>query len=70
MSSEQAFPGSDLRSAAQDYKRDAERKQKWALGTTFTRGRGENNPRPKKTSEVYVIVQESPEAVHGRPLLT
>lgn len=54
MSSEQAFAGSDLRSAAQDYKRDAEHKAKWAMGVTITPGRGEANPRPRKRSETYV----------------
>ncbi|KAI5269083.1 hypothetical protein E4T47_07293 [Aureobasidium subglaciale] len=53
MSSEQAFPGSDIRSAAQDYKRDAEHKSKWAMGVAFTQGRGEDNPRPRKRSETH-----------------
>ncbi|KAG2161804.1 hypothetical protein VTO58DRAFT_109703 [Aureobasidium pullulans] len=53
MSSEQAFAGSDLRSAAQDYKRDAEHKAKWAMGITITPGRGEANPRPRKRSETH-----------------
>ncbi|KAG9654206.1 hypothetical protein KCU95_g8619, partial [Aureobasidium melanogenum] len=49
MSSEQAFE-SDLRSAAQDYKRDAEQKAKWGMGATFTKGRGDN-PKPVKRSK-------------------
>jgi hypothetical protein len=59
MSSEQAYPGSDLRSAARDYQRDAEHKAKYAFGVTFTQGRGEANPRPTKTSEVYVYTAPS-----------
>ncbi|KAG9516170.1 hypothetical protein KCU71_g14928, partial [Aureobasidium melanogenum] len=51
MSSEQAFE-SDLRSAAQDYKRDAEQKAKWGMGTAFTKGRGDN-PKPVKRSKTY-----------------
>ncbi|KAK6003676.1 hypothetical protein QM012_009447 [Aureobasidium pullulans] len=50
MSSEQTFPESDLRSAAQDYKRDAEQKAKWGMGATFTKGRGDN-PKPVKRSK-------------------
>ena len=53
MSSEQTFPESDLRSAAQDYKRDAEQKAKWGMGATFTKGRGDN-PKPVKRSKTYV----------------
>ncbi|KAI4729489.1 hypothetical protein E4T49_02719 [Aureobasidium sp. EXF-10728] len=40
MSSEQAFPESDLRSAAQDYKRDADKKAKWAMGAVCTDDQG------------------------------
>jgi hypothetical protein len=50
MSSEQAFPESDLRSAARDYKRDADQKAKWGMGAAFTKGRGEN-PMPVKRSK-------------------
>lgn len=53
MSSEQAFPESDLRSAAQDYKRDADQKAKWGMGAAFTKGRGDN-PMPVKRSKTYV----------------
>ena len=50
MSSEQTFPESDLRSAAQDYKRDADQKAKWGMGAAFTKGRGDN-PMPVKRSK-------------------
>jgi len=52
MSSEQTFSTSDLRSTAQDYKRDAARKHKWALGPTeVIRGRAEEKPRPHRPAE-------------------
>jgi len=52
MSSEQTFSTSDLRSAAQDYKRDATRKHKWALGTAETTGRlAGGKLRPHRPSE-------------------
>jgi hypothetical protein len=47
MSSEQASSTSDLRSTAQDYKRDADHKAKWGMGAVFTQGRGEN-PMPMR----------------------
>jgi len=50
MSSEQTFPESDLRSAAQDYKRDADQKAKWGMGAAFTKGHGDN-PIPVKRSK-------------------
>lgn len=48
---------SDLRAAAQDYKRDAEQKAKWANGAMYTRGRGgtDVNPRPVQMHEAYDI---------------
>lgn len=44
---------SDLRASAQDYKRDAEQKAKWANGAMYTRGRGgtDVNPRPVQMHE-------------------
>jgi len=52
MSSEQTFSTSDLRSTAQDYKRDAARKHKWALGVAATTGRAAGGkPRPHRPSE-------------------
>ena len=51
MSSEQTFSTSDLRSTAQDYKRDATRKHKWRLGPVERVGRGISNPRPFRPSE-------------------
>ncbi|KAK5129702.1 hypothetical protein LTR08_002946 [Meristemomyces frigidus] len=54
MSSEQPFSTSDLRSTAQDYKRDAARKHKWALGAVATAGTGRpvgGKPRPHRPSE-------------------
>ena len=51
MSSEQTFSTSDLRSTAQDYKRDAARKAKWHLGPVERDGRGVGNPRPFRPSE-------------------
>ncbi|KAI4749928.1 hypothetical protein E4T44_14972, partial [Aureobasidium sp. EXF-8845] len=47
MSSEQTSSTSDLRSASQDYKRDADHKAKWGMGAVFTQGRGEN-PMPMR----------------------
>ncbi|KAK3673001.1 hypothetical protein LTR78_007112 [Recurvomyces mirabilis] len=52
MSSEQTFSTSDLRSTAQDYKRDAARKHKWQLGSNTTTGRAAGGkPRPHRPSE-------------------
>ncbi|KAI7500280.1 hypothetical protein KC367_g3746 [Hortaea werneckii] len=52
MSSEQTLPTSDLRSTAQDYKRDAARKHKWAHGSAMTAGRAAGGrPRPHRPSE-------------------
>ncbi|KAH9811178.1 hypothetical protein Tdes44962_MAKER05911 [Teratosphaeria destructans] len=56
MSSEQTLPTfstSDLRSTAQDYKRDAARKHKWALGTApMAAGRQQGGkPRPHRPNE-------------------
>lgn len=51
MSSEQTFSTSDLRSTAQDSKRDAARKHKWAFGSVERVGRGVGNPRPFRPSE-------------------
>lgn len=52
MSSEQTSSNADLRSTAQDYKRDATRKQKWALGpAVIASGRAEGKPRPRRPSE-------------------
>jgi hypothetical protein len=52
MSSEQTFSTSDLRGTAQDYKRDAARKHKWALGATDSViGRADEKPRPFRPSE-------------------
>ncbi|CZT16104.1 uncharacterized protein RCC_01945 [Ramularia collo-cygni] len=52
MSSEQSSSNADLRSTAQDYKRDAIRKQKWALGPALiSSGRAEGKPRPRRPSE-------------------
>jgi len=52
MSSEQTSSNADLRSTAQDYKRDATRKQKWALGpAVISSGRSEGKPRPRRPSE-------------------
>lgn len=51
MSSEQTFSQADLRSTAQDYKRDAARKHKWALGSVEGVGRAEGKPRPHRPSE-------------------
>ncbi|KAF2769635.1 hypothetical protein EJ03DRAFT_312006 [Teratosphaeria nubilosa] len=60
MSSEQTLPTfstSDLRSTAQDYKRDAARKHKWALGTApIAAGRQQGGkPRPHRPNETYVF---------------
>ncbi|KAK6428934.1 hypothetical protein LTR95_014920 [Oleoguttula sp. CCFEE 5521] len=54
MSSEQILPASDLRSAAQDSKRDAARKAKWSLGAIERAGRGEGNPRPLRPSDTRI----------------
>lgn len=55
MSSEQTFSTGDLRSTAQDYKRDAARKHKWALGSVATTGRvAGGKPRPHRPSETQV----------------
>lgn len=51
MSSEQAFSNADLRATAQDYKRDASHKHKWALGSTGGVGRAPAKPRPHRPSE-------------------
>lgn len=52
MSSEQTFSTNDLRGTAQDYKRDATRKAKWALGATESKsGRAPGKPRPHRPSE-------------------
>lgn len=54
MSSEQTFSTGDLRSTAQDYKRDAARKHKWALGSVATTGRvAGGKPRPHRPSETF-----------------
>jgi hypothetical protein len=53
MSAEHTFSTSDLRSTAQDYKRDAAHKHKWHLGAVEVVGRGAGNPRPFKASETY-----------------
>jgi len=51
MSSEQTFSNADLRSTAQDSKREAARKHKWHLGPVERVGRGAGNPRPHRPSE-------------------
>lgn len=51
MSSEQTFSNADLRATAQDYKRDASHKHKWALGSTGGVGRAPAKPRPHRPSE-------------------
>lgn len=51
MSSEQILPASDLRSAAQDSKRDAARKHKWGMGAIERVGRPEGNARPARPSD-------------------
>ncbi|KAI5360765.1 hypothetical protein Slin15195_G086810 [Septoria linicola] len=51
MSSEQSFSNADLRATAQDYKRDATQKHKWALGSTGGPGRAVEKPRPHRPSE-------------------
>ncbi|KAK5117947.1 hypothetical protein LTR62_003991 [Meristemomyces frigidus] len=52
MSSEQTCSSSDLRSTAQDSKREATRKHKWALGGNITTGRAAGGkPRPHRPSE-------------------
>lgn len=51
MSSEQTFSTADLRSSAQNSKRDAARKHKWALGAVDRVGRAEGKPRPQRPSE-------------------
>jgi len=51
MSSGPTFSNSDLRSTAQDSKRAANRKHKWALGAVERVGRGAGNPRPSRASE-------------------
>jgi len=53
MSSEQSIPTSDLRGAAQDYKRDATRKHKWALGSVAPHGREDSHPRPQRPHETF-----------------
>lgn len=53
MSADQTSSTSDLRSAAQDYKRDAARKHKWSMGAMETRGRGVGNPRPLRPSDTH-----------------
>lgn len=47
----QSSSTSDLRSAAQDHKRDAARKHKWGMGAKETLGRGVGNPRPLRPSD-------------------
>lgn len=55
MSSEQTFSTNDLRSTAQDYKREAARKHKWALGSVETPGRvAGGKPRPHRPNETCV----------------
>ncbi|KAL1303371.1 hypothetical protein AAFC00_006768 [Neodothiora populina] len=45
---------SDLRAAAQDYKRDEDEKRKWALGPKYARGRGADaHPRPMRVNESF-----------------
>ncbi|EMF11411.1 uncharacterized protein SEPMUDRAFT_150348 [Sphaerulina musiva SO2202] len=51
MSSEQTLSNADLRATAQDYKRDASHKHKWALGSTGGPGRAVEKPRPYRPSE-------------------
>ena len=51
MSSEQAHPTSDLRAAAQDYKREEQQKAKWALGPKYAAGRADAHPRPLRPSD-------------------
>ncbi|QIW95786.1 hypothetical protein AMS68_001304 [Peltaster fructicola] len=53
MSAEQTFSTADLRGNAQDYKRDATRKHKWALGATQGVGRAEHKPRPQRPAETH-----------------
>jgi hypothetical protein len=55
MSSEQTFSTSDLRSTAQDYKRAAARKYKWALGPVERVGRPAGSMRPHRPSETCVL---------------
>ena len=50
MSAEQSFSQADLRATQQDYKRDATRKHKWALGPTPGVGRAEGKPRPLRSA--------------------
>lgn len=53
MSSEQVLPTSDLRAAAQDTKREADKKHRWAMGATERLGRPVGNSRPVRMSDVY-----------------
>lgn len=53
MSSEQVLPTSDLRAAAQDTKREADKKHRWAMGATERLGRPAGNSRPVRMSDVY-----------------
>lgn len=58
MASEQTFSTGDLRSTAQDYKRDAARKHKWAFGSVATSGRvAGGKPRPHRPSETIYNVK-------------
>jgi len=50
MASEQhSFASSDLRGAAQEYKRDSEQRHKWANGAYYGYGRDEEHPKPAGT---------------------
>ncbi|KAK4991146.1 hypothetical protein LTR50_002076 [Elasticomyces elasticus] len=51
MASEHVFAANDFRSAAQDYKRDATKKHKWALGAKPGVGRAVGHPRPHRPSD-------------------
>ncbi|EME76937.1 uncharacterized protein MYCFIDRAFT_71161 [Pseudocercospora fijiensis CIRAD86] len=61
MSSEQTFSNADLRSTAQDYKRDAAHKHKWALGAVDGTGRAQGKPRPQRVSENEYIFRRRAE---------
>jgi len=56
MSSEQVLPTSDLRAAAQDTKREADKKHRWAMGATERLGRPAGNSRPVRMSDMYGYV--------------
>lgn len=67
MSAGPTFSTNDLRSQAQNTKRAANRKHKWALGSVERVGRGVGNPRPGRASETYV---KSPTLLLISPFIT